>query len=265
MKPAVQDLPKTLEEFWKLAEAAQSTASHLANERIRAIEDMGIEDLRALLLHYRWYTSFFPGDLGILICKLPPSSLRSLLGELLNEELGNGDCSRTHLELYDRFLESIGVRLDAVRDSVHPLSLALLEANRSRLLMSHYMFGVGLRGMGGECLCQVYLEAVNYYLRRNKSLERHERQIDWTFWDLHSGDSDREHREQTRDCIARLARPEDLANLSLGYLEAEQGWKAMWEIAFSARSDSRSYEPSHHRSDAPWHAPQGTSGRDAGS
>lgn len=256
----VQDLPKTLEEFWKLAEAAQSTASHLANERIRAIENMGLEDLQSLLLHYRWYTSFYPGDLGILICKLPPSSLRSLLGELLDDELGNGDCSRTHLELYDRFLESIGVRLDAVRDSVHPMSLALLEANRSRLLMSHYMFGVGLRGMGGECLCQVYLEAVNHYLRRNSSLARHERQIDWTFWDMHAGDTDREHRERTREFIARLATPQDVASLSLGYLEAEQGWKAMWDIAFSAKPTSQSNAPSHHRSDAPWHAPKGASG-----
>lgn len=260
----MRDLPKTLEEFWKLAEAAQSTASHLANERIRAIENMGLEDLQGLLLHYRWYTSFFPGDLGILICKLPPSELRSLVGELLNDELGNGDCTRTHLELYDRFLESIGVRLDAVRDSVHPLSLALLEANRSRLLMSHYMFGVGLRGMGGECLCQVYLEAVNYYLRRNESLARYEREIDWTFWDLHAGAEDREHRERTRRSIASLARPEDLANLSLGYLEAEQGWKAMWEIAFSARPDTRPYAPSQYRSDAPWRAPQGASGSGAG-
>lgn len=106
--------------------------------------------------------------------------------------------------------------------------------------MSHYMFGVGLRGMGGECLCQVYLEAVNHYLRRNESLARRAHQIDWTFWDLHAGEHDREHREQTRECIAHLARaedrPEDLANLSLGYLAAEQGWKAMWDIAFSARA-----------------------------
>lgn len=140
--------------------------------------------------------------------------------------------------------------------------------------MSHYMFGVGLRGMGGECLCQVYLEAVNHYLRRNESLARRERQIDWTFWDLHSGDTDREHRERTRDNIARLVRPEDLANLSLGYLEAEQGWKAMWDIAFSARTDPRSDAPPSvitgasaagaWRSDAPWDAPKGASGSDAG-
>ena len=265
MKSDVQQLPKTLDEFWRLAEAAQSTAGHLADERIRALEDMGLVELQAVLLHYRWFTSFFPGDLGILICKLPPSSLRSLLGELLHEELGHGDCTRTHLELYDRFLESIGLRLDAVRDSVHPLLLALLEAHRSRLLMSHYMFGVGLRGMGGECLCQVYLEAVNHYLRRNKALARLEGQIDWTFWDLHSGETDRAHREQTRDNIARLTRPEDLANLSLGYLEAEQGWQAMWEIAFSVKPEARPDAPSHHRGDAPWRAPQGARGGDAGS
>jgi hypothetical protein len=48
-------------------------------------------------------------------------------------------------------------------------------------------------------------------------------------------------------------------------LEAEQGWKAMWDIAFDAIGGAQSQAPAHHRGDAAWHAPKGALSSDAGS
>ena len=65
--------------------------------------------LRQVCTQYRFFTIDYISDLALLLAKLPFGGLRSLLSQILAEELGEGDAAKAHPEIYDRFLASIGV------------------------------------------------------------------------------------------------------------------------------------------------------------
>jgi hypothetical protein len=226
--------PTTMAQFWQLASAAQSTTKHLVDKDVQSLEHASLERLRAVLIQYRWFTSYFSGDLAILIYKLPPSALRSLLAEFLAEELGTGDPAQTHPAMYDRFLIGLGVSPEELERGANPNNVALLEGFRHKLLTGDYMYGVGLRGMGAECLCQVYLEAVHHYLIRNPEVDRRRKQLDWTFWDIHASEADQMHGQKTREYIERLATPDNIPRLAAGYVEAENMFLQFWANAYRA-------------------------------
>jgi len=227
-----QGMPTTMAEFWEFASAARSSAKHLVDKNVQSLQYASLERLRSVLIQYRWFTSYYSGDLAILIYKLPPSSLRSLLAEFLHEELGMGDPSQTHPAMYDRFLMDLGVAASDLETTADPNNIALLEAFRHKLLVGDYTYGVGLRGMGAECLCQVYLEAVHHYLNKNEEIEKRRKSLDWTFWDIHASEADQMHGEKTREYIERLATPQNISSLAAGYLEAEQMFMQFWDNAY---------------------------------
>lgn len=229
-------LPTTMEGFWELTASARSTAKHLLDRDVQSLEQASLVRLRSVLIQYRWFTSFYTGDLAILIYKLPPSSLRSLFAGFLNEELGMGDPAETHPAMYDRFLIGLGVAPDQLEHDILPQNLALLEGFRAKLLAGDYMYGVGLRGMGAECLCQVYLEAVHHYLIRNPAIVERREALDWTFWDIHASEADQMHGEMTRDYITRLATPENIPSLAAGYVEAERMFMDFWANAYAGEA-----------------------------
>lgn len=230
-------LPNSLEEFWELTANARLVATHLADKNVRRLESVDLPTLRAILVQYRWFTAYFPGDLGLLIQKMPPSRMRTFLGEILYEELGSGDPAQAHLALYDNFLETLGISQAEAEESANPHSIALLEMIRHRLINGGYAFGIGLRGMGGECLCQVYLESIHHYLFRNKEIQKMGSQLDVTFWDIHAGEADQVHASKTRDYIEEMCNTEDqIHQCSLGYLDAERMWKVFWENAYATYS-----------------------------
>lgn len=230
-------LPTTLGEFWELTANARQVAAHLADKNVRRLEQADLPTLRAILVQYRWFTAYFPGDLGLLIQKVPPSGMRTFLGEILYEELGSGDPANAHLALYDNFLSTLGISQIEAEESANPHSIALLEMIRHRLINGGYAYGIGLRGMGGECLCQVYLESIHHYLFRNKEVQRMRPELDMTFWDIHAGEADQAHASKTREHIEEMCGTQELIRqCSLGYLEAERMWKLFWENAYETYS-----------------------------
>lgn len=229
-------LPTTIAEFWELASNARSTTKHLLDADVQSLEHANIDRLRSVLIQYRWFTSYFTGDLAILIYKLPPSSLRSLLSEFLVEELGMGDPAQTHPAMYDRFLIGLGVSPEDLETTADPNNVALLESFRHKLLTGDYMYGIGLRGMGAECLCQVYLEAVHHYLIKNKEVIARQKSLEWTFWDIHASEADQMHGEKTRLYIERLVTADNIASLAAGYLEAEQMFMQFWANSYRIAS-----------------------------
>jgi hypothetical protein len=225
-------LPRTMPEFWKMAGAAWSTARHLADRNVQGLATADLPRLRSVLIQYRWFTSYFTGDLAVLVYKLPPSSLRTLLGQFVAEELGMGDPSQAHPAMYDRFLIGLGVTPEQLETQADPRNLALLADMREKLLSQPYMYGVGLRGMGAECLCQVYLEAVHHYLLKNPEVASRRKSLDWTFWDIHASEADQMHGEMTRQYIERLATEDNIPQLAAGYIEAERMFMQFWSHAY---------------------------------
>lgn len=234
----VRQLPTTMPEFWKLTSAAQSSTKHMLDSNVQALADASLDRLRSVLIQYRWFTSYFTGDLAILIYKLPPSALRSALAEFLVEELGMGDPAQCHPAMYDRFLVGLGVDPEALEKGANPSNLALLDAFRHKLLLGDYMYAVGLRGMGAECLCQVYLEAVHHYLLKNEEIIKRRSELDWTFWDIHASEADQMHGEKTREYIERLAALGNVESLAAGYIEAEQMFMQFWANAYSGSAQT---------------------------
>jgi hypothetical protein len=221
--------------FWHRADEMQAHTTDLAEQRFRVTDDCSLSTLRDILVQYRFFTIYYIGDLAHLVAKLEPSKLRSFLAHVLDEELGSGDERGAHPALYDDFLRSLGVA-DAQLDSGLPRNLALLDGARESLIRRSAPYAIGLRGMGGECTCQIYLASLYSHFVQNPHVRAMHDAIDWRFWDIHVGPIDIEHRLETRALLDRLvlSRPELAAEISEGFDASLRGWDEFWSNCLPA-------------------------------
>jgi len=221
--------------FWAFADAAKEATEALAAQKMKALENMPVEALREFCTQYRFFTIEYISDLALLLAKLPFGGLRSLLSQILCEELGEGDASRAHPAIYDRFLASIGVPEERI-DRGLPENRRILRELTKELWQRDAAFGVGLRGMGGECLCQTYLSVMFEHLRVHPYMRANEDRIDWEFWTIHTGEEDIVHGELTRAAIDHYIReePTALPDLAQGYERSITAWNRFWQNIFDA-------------------------------
>jgi hypothetical protein len=220
-----------------MADAAQNQTEQLAAAKFVRVEDCDVDTLRKLLIQYRFFTLYYIGDLAYLVAKLPFGRLRSFMAHILDEELGCGDETLAHPTLYDDFLRSIGVD-DRSLESGIAENLAMLTEIQQALLTEPYPYGVGLRGMGGECMCQIYLANLHGHLIRNPFIQAHRQDVDWRFWDIHVGPVDVHHREETRALLNELIlhSPELCQQISAGYQASIRTWDQFWTNIADAAS-----------------------------
>ncbi|NUS38386.1 MAG: hypothetical protein HOQ02_05115 [Lysobacter sp.] len=226
--------------FWRFADAAKEATEALAEHRMRVLPQLPVEALRRFCTQYRFFTIDYISDLAVLIARLPFGGLRSLLGRILAEELGDGDASRAHPEVYDRFLASIGVEPGQLAQRL-PANREVLGALTDDLHRRSAAFGVGLRGMGGECLCQTYLSVMFEHLRAHPYMREHAARIDWEFWTIHTGEQDLLHGELTRRAIDDYLQddPHVLADLASGYQHSITAWNLFWRNILDACAPRR--------------------------
>jgi hypothetical protein len=220
-------------DFWQVADELQERALQSAGSLFALAEEADSTELISLLIQYRFFTTYYTTDLAILIARLTDGRIRSFLAELLFDELGRGDPLDAHPRLYDDFLRSIGVTHPNLDSLALRANIGLLDAARQSLTDSNTStaYGVGLRGMGGECVCQIYLARLYEHMMKNPYIQRRKSSIDWRFWDLHVGPHDIAHRAKTREIIHEeivLQSPEALADLGRGYHESMASWTAFW-------------------------------------
>jgi hypothetical protein len=225
----------TREEFWQAAAATRRETEAVVAPAFATLATAPPERLRAILGQYRFYTQSYASDLALFVHKLPPGRLRSVTARILSEEMGYGDPRQDHLGLYDRFLCSLGWDRAALDQSALPANVALLDRLRELLLARSPAFGVGLRGMGGECLCVVYLLLLHDQLRRNPFVKSNAQAIDWVFWDIHTGEIDEEHGVITRAAVDEYMaqRPAEVDDLHEGYRTADSIWRRFWQNVFA--------------------------------
>ena len=226
--------------FWKRADEAKETTRALAAEKMAMLPRLSVEALRLVCTQYRFFTIDYIRDLALLIAKLPFGGLRSLLSDILSEELGEGDAQRAHPVVYDRFLASLGIAQDE-RERPLPDNRAILDALTAELLDRGPAFGIGLRGMGGECLCQTYLTVLHEHLLEHPYVRAHGDAIDWEFWTIHTGEIDIVHGELTRRAVDDylVQRPDALPELAQGYERSIGAWNAFWQNIFDAAATPR--------------------------
>jgi len=227
----------TLDQFWRQADAIKRQTELRVEAKMGQLRAMPIGDLREVLVQYRFFTIYYIGDLALLLARMPFGKLRSFLGQVLSEELGDGSPDRSHPALYDSFLSSIGVSSKALSKAI-PENLEMLDALRAQLTRSTVPFGIGLRGMGGECLCQTYLTCLHDHFRSNAEIQSRGHQIDWRFWDIHIGEIDLAHVEQTKSAISEAITgdPDMVAELQEGYRQSIQAWDSFWDNIFFGKA-----------------------------
>ena len=226
--------------FWRFADEAKEATRALATERMAVLPRLSVEALRQVCTQYRFFTIEYIRDLALLIAKLPFGGLRSLLSDILSEELGEGEARRAHPVVYDRFLASIGVAKEQ-RERVLPANRAILDTLTAELLDRGPAFGIGLRGMGGECLCQTYLAVLHEHLLEHPWIRGHADAIDWEFWAIHTGEVDILHGELTRQAVDDylVQQPGALAQLAQGYERSIGAWNAFWQNIFDDAAPRR--------------------------
>ena len=229
--PAIPFRPfSTPERFWEMADTTRMAAEYSVDRNLRSLRTLPLENLRRIFTQYRFFTIYYITDLALLISRIPFGQLRSCLGEFLAEELGNGNPLHAHPQLYEDFLRSIGVQENDLNKAA-PKGIEILESVRKSLLERSWAYGVGLRGMGGECLCQIYLSSMHENFIHNTAIQEKKNEIEWKFWDIHIGDVDIHHREQTRAAINELisSQPELIEDLAAGYRESKDAWDYFWK------------------------------------
>jgi hypothetical protein len=221
--------------FWQFADKAKEATEALAAQRMKALAHLPVETLRQVCTQYRFFTIDYISDLALLLAKLPFGGLRSLLSQILAEELGEGDPDKAHPEIYDRFLASVGVEPEQLERPL-PANHAILGELTGELTQRSPAFGVGLRGMGGECLCQTYLSVMFEHLCAHPHMREHSDRIDWEFWTIHTGEQDIVHGELTRQAIDDYIRrePGALPDLAQGYERSITAWNLFWQNIFEA-------------------------------
>lgn len=232
--------------FWQMADITKAKEKYKIDNNLRYLKFAPLNILKRIFVQYRFFTHYYITDLAILISRLPFGELKSILSEILYEELGNGKSTDAHPILYDAFLESIGIS-KAMMNQPDPYCLRNLQTIQDSLLSNSWAYGIGLRGMGGECLCQVYLATMHEFFSQNIAIIGMQDRIAWRFWDIHIGETDLHHQEIVREGINELviSQPEVASDLINGYLESKTAWDSFWEQIF--RTAKANFEKNHSK------------------
>lgn len=224
--------------FWELADTTRIQTEYIADKRLQWLQVASLPSLQRVFAQYRFFTISYISDLALLVHRLPFSKLRSLLAEFLNDELGNADAALSHPNLYDNFLLSIGMERSSFETCADRSNLTLLDEISQLMATESPEQGVGLRGLGGECLCQLYLEAMHGHFSKNPNITAIAKQIDWRFWDIHAGELDISHRLRLREAIdeAVIASARVEADIRKGYEKSKDAWETFWTNIFARES-----------------------------
>ena len=220
----------TRDQFWSLTNSSRIEAEYMVDDKLKYLQSASPETLRRIFHEYRFFIKYYINDLGILLYRVPFCQFKCMVAEIAADELGDSP-EKTHLQLWDNFLVSIGVDRAKLDQSSHPENIVLLEGLSELMMTEDFMYGIGLRGMGAECLCQVYLTAAHKHLVKNPYIQDNKDEIDWLFWDIHIGEVDIHHGEMVRDAIDKMivADPALVPPLALGYDKGKEVWDRFWD------------------------------------
>ena len=232
----------SLDAFWNIADETRLETEYKVDKKLKFLQHASHEALQDICLQYRYFTKDFPDNLAVLLAKTPQGNFKSLIGEIISEELGEGNPACSHLRLYDNFLVSIGIPENSLEKSLYPENATLLNEIRQLTFRQSQAYGIGLVGMGGECLCQIYLSNMYDNLIKNPYIQQHKNSINWEFWNFHIGEADILHRQKVRQAINEIVQvdPSSVEDLASGYLKAKHNWDTFWannyELAMNARA-----------------------------
>jgi hypothetical protein len=112
----------------------------------------------------------------------------------------------------------------------------LLADLRDRTVHRSTFYALGMRGLGGECVCGVYFSVMHVHLRKHPFIVENEARIDWKFWDIHAGHADVTHNQLVRAAVAELLlasdRPDAVGEVAAGYDHGTATWESFWATVY---------------------------------
>jgi L-rhamnose mutarotase len=174
-----------------------------------------------------WLVKNHANHLALLVYRLPESEFKCLIAEILNDELGKGDYNKYHLVIWDNFLKSIEVK-QIPNQPIYQANNDIFKYMHLMLMNESIDFVIGLEGVGVECICQVYLDIFRKAIVTHPYIIANN--IDWEFWDIHTGGVDIAHKKLVRMAVEELIKSERIKpDLVLkGYHKAKDIWRDFW-------------------------------------
>lgn len=222
--------------FWRIIDEDKMMKDLSNDEKINTFKHLDLETLGQILHQYRFIVDSHANHLAILISLMTQSPLKSFFGEILYEETGNGKFEKSHLKLFDNFLQSLPYY--NFKQQIDPRIEKLLEDYHSHLFHNSINYGIGLGGLGTECICQMYLTALFKQLKQNPKIKAIDNEIDWEFWLIHVGDVDINHRIKMRQMISKFVdnKENDSQDILQGYFKSVKFWDELF-LVFTTMSD----------------------------
>jgi len=225
-----------MEAFWQATEDFAVAEEISAQDSLQRLATCNLDEMILLFRHYRLFTIQHIDDLAIVFSRLPFGELKAFFSKVLYEEFGmetEGGFANNHVHLLDSLMVSMGADRGFCSDPTVelPSNLELLNDITDQCLNASLPFAVGLRGMGTECLCQVYLTTIFNMVEKNPIFIANKDKLDLRFEQLHRGEVERLHRVHMREMIASLIRdnPEQLPELVEGYKKAQESFHVFFE------------------------------------
>ncbi len=220
-------------EFWDWVEATKQDAEENMPKEFSWLSEVSETGMQQAAIQFHSFIWFYTYDLAKIIGKLPHSPLRTLVAEILSEELGDGDFSRSHLHLWEKFVYSLGVDHNKdIKSLVHKDVFNIVNAQSDRIGEVSLHQALGLRGIIGECVCETYLKSLHINLVKNPLWAEKGEEINTLFWHIHLDGGDEEHNQMVIDGVSDYAKddPVILQEIADGYIEAMEIWKIYWGV-----------------------------------
>lgn len=220
----------TRQDFWTIIDQDKMIKDLSNDEKINIFKHLDLETLARILHQYRFIVDHHANHLAILISLMSQSPVKSFFGEILYEEIGNGEFEKSHLRLFDNFLQSLPKYNS--NQQINPQVEKLLEDYHSHIFSHNLNYGIGLAGLGTECICQMYLTALFEQLKQNPKIKAIDNKIDWEFWLIHVGEVDINHRTKMRNMISKLVenKENDSKDIVQGYFKSVRFWDELFSV-----------------------------------
>lgn len=217
----------SINEFWELTDDTSVTEEIIAFDGLYRLATCSLEEMMQVFRHYRLFAVRYLDDLTIMISRLPFGEFKAYMVQVLYEELGlktSEGYENNIVNLLDKFLASLGASPEIYLDRSLEVTknVALLDDLSKSLNSKSMYYAIGLRGVGTECLCQVYLAAMFELCEQNPYFQNMQDSLDPRFLERYLRPNEPQHRIKLRDWIADLilVDPNGLSELKQGLEEA---------------------------------------------
>ncbi len=202
----MQNVSIEIKQFWEQTDKAKVAEEIYAQDSLRRLSYCSKEEMLLLFRHYRLFTIRHIDDLCWVLARLPFSEFKAFVSKVLFEEFGmetEQGYESNHVHLLDAFMVSLGADQSFCEDPELELesNMNLLDELTTRVKKNSIAYAIGLRGMGTECLCQVYLTTIFNMVEKNPYFIKNKHMLDLRFEQLHRGPVEIEHRVKMRERI----------------------------------------------------------------